>query len=262
MFRLWQNHSAQRTVPFGAASNSPHDFAITLLGRMQELKLIGRFIVFLIGVLFFLPNVCSAQNIFDGLDKNVNQIILVEPVKNQPTKAQLSTWERHGDQWEMTFENMPAVIGRNGFAPSGEKREGDGRTPSGVYKLQRAFGYDPTVTTGLVYKQVGENDFWVDDVTSNEYNLWVTGTTTAKSFERLRREDDLYKYAVVIEYNTDPIVTGNGSAIFLHIWRGKDSSTAGCVAVSEEDITCLLIWLDLKENPVIILNLKKEQVLF
>ncbi|MBI3618052.1 MAG: L,D-transpeptidase family protein, partial [Candidatus Omnitrophica bacterium] len=74
------------------------------------------------------------------------------------------------------------------------------------------------------------------------------------SHEVLRRSDGLYKYAVVIEYNTDPAIPGMGSAIFLHVWRGANKPTAGCVAMAEIDLLRLLQWLDARQNPVILLQ--------
>jgi L,D-peptidoglycan transpeptidase YkuD (ErfK/YbiS/YcfS/YnhG family) len=58
----------------------------------------------------------------------------------------------------------------------------------------------------------------------------------------------------VIEYNTDPIVPGKGSAIFMHIWRGPDSPTSGCIAMAKENFLPLLKWLNWDHNPVIILK--------
>ena len=58
---------------------------------------------------------------------------------------------------------MDAVIGRNGFAPPGEKCEGDGRTPSGLFRLKTAFGYPPSVPTQMPYRQSQEDDLWIDD---------------------------------------------------------------------------------------------------
>jgi L,D-peptidoglycan transpeptidase YkuD (ErfK/YbiS/YcfS/YnhG family) len=74
------------------------------------------------------------------------------------------------------------------------------------------------------------------------------------SFERLKRDDDLYKYTIVIEYNTRPIVAGDGSAIFVHVWRSAESPTAGCVALSERNVKRLLKWLDVSKQPVIVLE--------
>ncbi|OGW96771.1 MAG: hypothetical protein A2Y04_06280 [Omnitrophica WOR_2 bacterium GWC2_45_7] len=149
---------------------------------------------------------------------------------------------------------IKAVIGRNGLAPLNEKQEGDGRTPSGIFRLERAFGYPVKVRTKLVYAPVDEDDFWVDDPAAATYNRWVKGLPKAGSFERLRREDFLYRYAIVVEYNTNPIVAGKGSAIFVHVWRTPESSTAGCVAMSAGNVRRLLRWLDPEQNPVIILG--------
>ena len=83
---------------------------------------------------------------------------------------------------------------------------------------------------------------------------WVAGPTQAKSFEVLRRKDDLYQLAVVIEYNTQPVTSGRGSAIFLHIWRSPQTATSGCVAVPKADIKRFMRWLNPVFKPVIVLG--------
>lgn len=169
--------------------------------------------------------------------------------------GQVRAVQKQGDRWVTAFGPFPAAIGRNGFAPPGEKREGDGRTPSGTYRPAYAFGYDESVPTKMPYRQALEDDVWIDDQDAPDYNRWVRrGETGAASFERMRRDDDLYRYGVVIDYNTDPVVRGRGSAIFLHVWRGARSTTAGCVAVSEADILRILEWLDPAQHPVILIN--------
>jgi len=191
------------------------------------------------------------------LSSDIQQAIIVQSIDDE-SHALLSAWQREGGVWHQVDKPMSAVIGRNGFARAGEKREGDGQTPTGVYVIRRAFGYPLNVETGLEYRQATENDFWVDDYSSPQYNQWVTGEPNAKSFEQLKRDDDLYKYGIVIEYNTDPIVPGYGSAIFLHIWRNKNHATAGCVAVSEENMAKLLEWLSVDQNSVILLGTATE----
>jgi L,D-peptidoglycan transpeptidase YkuD (ErfK/YbiS/YcfS/YnhG family) len=150
--------------------------------------------------------------------------------------------------------SMSVWFGKNGIAPTGEKREGDGRTPSGVFRIGTAFGYEPSTETKLDYRQATADDFWVDDADSPQYNRWVHGKPQAKSFERLRRDDIAYKYAAVIEYNTNPVVPGRGSAIFLHVSRPRSSGTDGCVAVEEGDMKWLLGWLDKRLNPAIVIT--------
>ncbi len=173
------------------------------------------------------------------------------------TLAKLYTFEKQGDIWQQAFEPMDAAIGRNDFALDQQKREGDGKTPSGVYPLKLTFGYDESVQTKMPYRQTLPDDVWVDDPDSPDYNRWVKlKDTQAVSFERMRRDDDLYKYGVIIEYNTDPVIRGNGSAIFLHVWKCAGMPTAGCVAVAEENMLKILKWLNPAAHPLMILEAK------
>ncbi len=219
-----------------------------------------------IGVFLFLVILCvlpspQAQgykallpdSVVKKLPKKTQQLVIIDPLES--FQAQLTTWQLQDGRWEVvTGLPMLAVVGRNGFAPQGEKREGDGRTPSGIYRLGTAFGYAPSINTKLNYRQATDNDLWIDDPQSPQYNQWVMAPTEAKSFEKMRRDDNLYKYGVVIEYNTDPVVPGHGSAIFLHVGRGPDQPTAGCVATSEDNVNTILKWLDKDAHPMIILG--------
>ena len=188
----------------------------------------------------------------DGLDKNVRQAVVVEA--GNGVTARVSAWERKDAGWAQVTSPIEAVIGRNGLAPLDEKREGDGRTPSGIFRLRRAFGYEDHVPTGLQYRRVTEQDFWIDEPASPQYNQWVIGDVPAVSHEVLQRNDDLYKYAIIIEYNTYQVVPGLGSAIFMHVWRGTDQPTAGCVAMAETNLLRFLQWLDIRQDPVIVIK--------
>lgn len=167
--------------------------------------------------------------------------------------------EKKGGDWKTAFEPFDAVIGKNGFAPKGQKREGDGKTPSGIFPLQMTFGYEKSIKTKMPYRQALADDVWVDDANADDYNRWVKKLKTrAASYEIIKREDNLYKYAIIIEYNTNPVIKGYGSAIFFHVWREKNMTTAGCVAVSEQDIVKILGWLDPQALPVIIMGVKNN----
>jgi L,D-peptidoglycan transpeptidase YkuD (ErfK/YbiS/YcfS/YnhG family) len=191
------------------------------------------------------------------IDKSTQIILVVDNSSFFFTRTNLYAMEKHENQWQMALEPFNAVIGRNGFAPTGEKREGDGKTPSGVYPLKMTFGYYESIGTKMPYRQVMKDDVWVDDPNDDDYNRWVKKTETrAASYETMKRDDDLYKYGVIIEYNTDPVIKQNGSAIFLHIWKGDGIPTAGCVAVSEEDILKILDWLDPGASPLIITGIE------
>ena len=186
------------------------------------------------------------------------QMILVREKKGiSSSRYFVYAVEKKHDHWEWVSGPMEATIGRNGFALPGEKREGDRKTPSGIFSLKRTFGYEKTVKTKMPYCQATEEDLWVDDPNAPDYNQWVKqGETGAASYEKMKREDGQYKYGIVIEYNTDPVIKGHGSAIFFHVWKGNDFPTAGCVAVSEEDIIKIFEWLDPNAFPLIIMGIK------
>lgn len=130
-------------------------------------------------------------------------------------------------------------LGKNGVAPLGEKIEGDGRTPAGTFYLRRGFfrpdRIEPPVGSGLVLQPLHPTDGWCDDPASSQYNKLVT-LPIEYSAERLWREDDLYDLFAVIEYNTSPIASGKGSAIFFHVASDGYGATAGCVSLNLKDL--------------------------
>lgn len=195
----------------------------------------------------------SLPKIVANLDSNHRQVIYVQA---NGTYGKLSMWEKDVD-WKNIL-NARVVIGRNGLAAVDHKKEGDGKTPQGMYDLKRSFGYASHIKSIFPYTQVTPVDKWVDDSVSIDYNQWVK-ETSAHSFEILRRKDHLYKMAIIIEYNTDPIIAGAGSAIFMHIWRRYDTPTAGCVAMSSRNIRKILAKLDPAKQPLIFLGAHNGQ---
>jgi D-alanyl-D-alanine dipeptidase/L,D-peptidoglycan transpeptidase YkuD (ErfK/YbiS/YcfS/YnhG family) len=185
------------------------------------------------------------------------QLIFVSNMDSPSFHVMIHTLGKKSGGWHTAFPGFDGLIGEKGFAPIGEKREGDGKTPSGIFPLGTAFGYDASVATKMPYRQAADDDFWVDDVNSEDYNKWVQGEPNATSWEKMKREDDQYKYGVVIEYNTHPIVKGNGSAIFLHVWKSKEP-TSGCVSTSEEMVLKILGWLDPTKKPLVIMGTESE----
>jgi L,D-peptidoglycan transpeptidase YkuD (ErfK/YbiS/YcfS/YnhG family) len=166
--------------------------------------------------------------------------------------------EKDWGPWMLVSQAFRATIGEKGFAFTDEKREGDGKSPTGIFSLGTTFGYAPSISTKMAYRQATDDDFWVDDPDSEDYNKWVRGRPMAASYEKMKRDDDLYKYGVVIEYNMNPVVKGKGSAIFLHVWRGEGKPTLGCVAVSGDKILRILGWLDPARRPLIVMGTESE----
>ena len=214
-----------------------------------------RVLPLLISLSFFVLQGCCvpAPHALESLDGALRQAVYVHPVNKNSPKATLSAWQKQDGRWHRLYM-VSAVIGRNGLAQVGQKKEGDGKTPSGIYFLGPAFGYASSIATGLSYHQAGDLDFWVDDLRSLQYNQWVHGTPPAASFEKMKRLDNLYQYGIVIRYNMDPITPGAGSAIFMHVWRKHYSPTAGCVALNQRYLRKILKWLNQDYQPVIILE--------
>lgn len=187
--------------------------------------------------------------------KGVNQVVSVTGKSMSDTKVTVILYEKKSGEWRRFLKKMDGVIGKNGFTVN--KKEGDGKSPVGIYSFGTAFGSE-TKPDGVKmgYKKTTIYDYWIDDQTSEDYNKWKTykGNPSSKwkSFERMNHE--LYKYGAVINYNTNPIIKGKGSAIFLHIWRGETMPTAGCMATAEKNVISLLKWLDPAQKPHIIMG--------
>ncbi len=137
-----------------------------------------------------------------------------------------------------TFFNC--VFGKNGFSP--DKVEGDEKTPIGVFSIDtiffRADRLDP-FKTNLEITPIYENFAWCDDPISPFYNQFIT-LPFAEGHERLWRDDELYDIVVVLSYNTEPVVKGKGSAIFMHVAKEDMKYTKGCVALEKKDLIALL----------------------
>jgi L,D-peptidoglycan transpeptidase YkuD (ErfK/YbiS/YcfS/YnhG family) len=205
------------------------------------------------------------RHIADALDRLAPhatpgaQFVYVDPEPASPTRAQLYAVQRSASGWQLALAPVPANLGRNGVAPPWEKREGDGRTPSGSFPLRQAFGYPPGLATRLPYRQLDSGDLWVDDPQALDYNRWARrGETAAGSYEELLRRDPLYRYALVVEYNTAPVVRDLGSAIFLHLERAGGGATSGCVSLSESDLLRLLLWLDPSRHPQLVIGTQED----
>jgi L,D-peptidoglycan transpeptidase YkuD (ErfK/YbiS/YcfS/YnhG family) len=191
-----------------------------------------------------------------------SQLLYVDPDVKTPACAILYPLKRFKNHWALAFSPVPANLGRRGMAPAWEKREGDGRTPTGIYPLQQAFGYAASVNTRMSYHQLQPDDVWVDDVQSPDYNRLVKcGDTHAMSFEAMFSERVAYRYGLVVAYNTHPVIKGLGSAIFVHVQKGKGIPTSGCVSVNKRAMIKILSWLDPSQKPQIVIGTSAELAL-
>lgn len=174
-----------------------------------------------------------------------------------------------GAPWRPVATPIPVVVGRSGLgwdaaavagAAPGDprKREGDGRSPAGVFPLDTAFGYAPADSmrwVRLPYVPLTAGTECVDDTTSAHYNTVVDRAAVPAvdwtSSERMRFVRE-YHYGVIVGYNAAPPVRGRGSCIFLHVWDGPGSHTSGCTAFDADRVAEILAWLDPRRHPVIV----------
>ena len=183
---------------------------------------------------------------------NSKQLIIVTVESEDSVKAIIESYEKINNNWHKVYGPIAGVVGQNGV---NKEKEGDNKSPTGVFTFGTGFGTSKKPSAlKIAYKQADENDYWVDDLASPDYNKWVRyeGNPNEKwnSFERLSIPE--YKYALVINYNTLDIESGKGSAIFMHIWNNPDKGTAGCTAMAESNMLEILTWLDLEKNPILI----------
>lgn len=199
------------------------------------------------------------------------QAVAVVTADWDATTGVLQRFERAaaGEAWRAVGEPFRVTVGRTGVAwgvglhPTVEggdgpvKREGDGKSPAGVFALSGAFGYAPEAPwIRLPYLAADENTECVDDMRSRWYNLGVDRRAVPSpdwnSHEEMRRGDELYRLGVWVDHNTAPQVPGRGSCIFLHIWAGPTVPTSGCTAMTPASIEALLRWLDPRARPVLV----------
>lgn len=194
-----------------------------------------------------------------------DQLILVVGDGFNTTHAVLTRYEIRADSYRKVGEPIPVNLGRNGLAWGlGEsgfhakadepvKQEGDGRSPAGIFTISKAFGYAPQFKTKMPYIQADAELICVDDSRSNDYNriLDRNNSNNPKSFEWMRREDNLYKTGLVIDHNRER-KKGAGSCIFFHIRKSKDAPTAGCSAMRETDLNTIITWLDPAKEPNVV----------
>ncbi len=210
--------------------------------------------------------------------KNCQQIVIVISPDDTTIVAELHRFDRKENQWIRNAAPHPVSLGRTGLAQGKgvhlpdlldgiEKKEGDGKSPSGIFHFGKAFGYaPPSAAKGIKmpYVTIDENTQCIEDSKSRYYNQILDNTSVEKDWESadfMRRKDDLYKWGIFVQHNT-PAKAESGSCIFLHLWRGHGKPTAGCTAMTEENMLGLLQWLDPSKNPLLLQVTAKDYPVF
>jgi L,D-peptidoglycan transpeptidase YkuD (ErfK/YbiS/YcfS/YnhG family) len=135
---------------------------------------------------------------------------------------------------------IPVALGRSGVKAN--KREGDGATPRGRFRLRRLWWRNDRGSvprTLLPIRRITPHDAWCEDPADRRYNQPLRLREHAAG-DRLWRDDHLYDLIVELDHNVRPRIAGRGSAVFLHVARPGFGPTAGCIAVRRDVLRRLL----------------------
>ncbi|MGA8503760.1 MAG: hypothetical protein WB683_19575 [Candidatus Sulfotelmatobacter sp.] len=216
----------------------------------------------------------------DPLALSTQTIVVTTPNWNA-VEGRLQRYERATthEKWRPVGEPISVVVGKNGLgwgigviatedpnvraASDPVKKEGDGKSPAGVFALGTAFGYasEPLEGLKMPYLNLTSSIECVDDPGSAQYNRIVDRSVVApdwNSSEHMRNAGESYRWGIVVDHNgtvkgdTSPPERRGGSCVFLHIWHSHDQGTAGCTAMSEIDLKTFLTWLDPARKPLLV----------
>jgi L,D-peptidoglycan transpeptidase YkuD (ErfK/YbiS/YcfS/YnhG family) len=212
----------------------------------------------------------------DDMPRASQQLVLVVTPDWNATQGEMRTFDRHDGRWQSRGKPTSVSIGRAGSAwgiglhqpqPGVQKREGDGRSPAGMFTIGTGFGYADRVASKLAYRGMTQFDYCMDVNDSPLYNRIVDArevgeAAVAKSTEPMRLDlrkqgDERYRLGFVIEHNPKNEAT-RGSCIFAHLWGSPGQATAGCTAMTDAAMRDLIAWLDEDLRPLFVLLPRTE----
>jgi len=184
------------------------------------------------------------------------QLVVVIAKAVDSVEATLCCFEREGfaGPWRQVGSEWPCTLGLNGL--SFEKREGDRKSPCGVFPIEFAFGDEvhKEYAVHMPYVVVEDGLECVDDPKSAYYNQFVYAPLIQErdwdSSEKMAEMGKAYELGLVVGYNRYPVKSGEGSAIFIHI--GTGGGTFGCTAMGEKELMQLVSWLDAQKRPCLV----------
>ena len=131
-------------------------------------------------------------------------------------------------------------LGINGI--KNKKKEGDGITPKGIFKLKKIY-YRNDKVKNIVTKvkkiKITKDMGWCDDPKSKFYNKLIR-LPSKFGHEKLYRKDDIYNLIIVLDYNMNPVIKNKGSAIFIHLAKKNYKPTQGWMGLKQNDLIKLI----------------------
>jgi L,D-peptidoglycan transpeptidase YkuD (ErfK/YbiS/YcfS/YnhG family) len=184
------------------------------------------------------------------------QLVTVVVPAAGATRATLQTWTKSGGCWSAAAGPWTAWVGQRGV--NADKHEGDRTTPAGAFGIGRVmYGVGPDPGVAYAYRRIVCGDWWVEDARSPYYNRFHHVRCGTKPPFRITsgdmsRSPTAYRHFAFIRYNTDPVVPGRGSGIFLHVSTGRP--TLGCVSLPPAQLVGVLRWLRPEAKPLIVIG--------
>ena len=177
------------------------------------------------------------------------QMVVATGARLGSTDGALHVFNLVGGSWVETL-TVPAKFGKKGLIDGLRRKEGSNTTPTGIWRMPgNVFGTHSAAPAGTLmgYRRIDSRSWW-SSRRGKTYNAWVEARTWQG--ERLANSASAYEFAVSTGYNARPnrCIYGRGTAIFLHVSRGR--LTAGCVAISRPDMIRVCRLLDPSRHPV------------
>lgn len=195
-----------------------------------------------------LPTVSLAAADCPASLAQATQLLVVASPGMSSVKATFRRFDRAavGEAWKEQGAASPAVVGLTGLGVTGlgwpggdgkagiggpRKREGDNRTPAGIFPLGRPFGFAASSAPGYMQLAPG-TQVCIDDPASPLYGQIVSRAQAGKTHGEDMGRVDLYRRGFVVDVPVSA-ARRSGSCIFVHVWRAPTRGTAGCVGLPE-----------------------------
>ena len=181
----------------------------------------------------------------DVASLNGSQMIFVE---STGTSAVVYTYEKDATGlWVQKLSPIQGYVGEGGVADF--VGPADSATPAGTYRIEYAMGLYSDPGTALTYYPIVEGMSWVVTPTDVNYNRWIRTAANNDRDQWLANYTLSYPYAVIFDYNRDPVDPAQGCAKFLHV--SKAPTKTGGIGISPDDLRSILLWLNPDADPTI-----------
>jgi L,D-peptidoglycan transpeptidase YkuD (ErfK/YbiS/YcfS/YnhG family) len=178
------------------------------------------------------------------------RLIMVTAPSMDSARARLQLFTRTSTHapWKPASKGEPAVVGKAGLAwgypflrfkreGEPEKFEGDKRTPAGAFRVGSSFGFAGSKLKGHILVKANET-VCVEDPASPLYNTITRRAEIGQTKADNMRDTPLYRHGLFVDYPSHRR-SRRGSCILIHIWRGPDKGTSGCIALPEARVRAM-----------------------